>query len=129
MHRRQRKHPPRSPNVWLREEGWQLLRQAKLNAGSRRSKSPNTAQLPKKPRRLLSSAILRKGLSARAYHRVLKVARTCADLSGAPDIRTIDVAEAVNCGCWIGPADLFGERITNSGKSLFRQDHLFSEIM
>ncbi len=44
---------------------------------------------------LLSNAILRLGLSARAYHRVLKVARTCADLSGEPEIRTIDVAEAV----------------------------------
>ena len=51
--------------------------------------------IAKEPRTLLSSAILRLGLSARAYHRVLKVARTCADLSGAPDIRTIDVAEAV----------------------------------
>jgi predicted ATPase with chaperone activity len=26
---------------------------------------------------------------------VLKLARTCADLAGAPDIRTTDVAEAV----------------------------------
>jgi predicted ATPase with chaperone activity len=26
---------------------------------------------------------------------VLKVARTCADLGGAPDIRGVDVAEAV----------------------------------
>jgi predicted ATPase with chaperone activity len=27
---------------------------------------------------------------------VLRLARTCADLAAAPDIRTIDVAEAVN---------------------------------
>ena len=35
------------------------------------------------------------GLSARACHRVLKLARTCADLAGEPEIRRIDVAEAV----------------------------------
>jgi magnesium chelatase family protein len=35
-------------------------------------------------------------LSARACHRVLKLARTCADLAGAPEIRARDLAEAVN---------------------------------
>jgi magnesium chelatase family protein len=44
---------------------------------------------------LLAMAVERLGLSARAYHRVLKLARTCAALVGAPDIRRIDVAEAV----------------------------------
>jgi magnesium chelatase family protein len=47
-------------------------------------------------RALLATAIVRLGLSARAYHRVLRLARTCADLAAAPDIRIIDVAEAVN---------------------------------
>jgi magnesium chelatase family protein len=46
-------------------------------------------------RSLLSTAIARMGLSARAYHRVLKLARTCADLSAAPNVRFIDVAEAI----------------------------------
>jgi predicted ATPase with chaperone activity len=36
-----------------------------------------------------------KGLSARAYHRLLKLARTCADLAHAPDIGTNHVSEAV----------------------------------
>ena len=44
---------------------------------------------------LLSMAIMRLGLSPRAYHRVLKVARTCADLADSPQIRLLDVAEAV----------------------------------
>jgi magnesium chelatase family protein len=44
---------------------------------------------------LLGTAVSRLGLSARACHRVLKVARTCADLAGAPQIRRTDVAEAV----------------------------------
>jgi magnesium chelatase family protein len=47
-------------------------------------------------RALLATAIARLGLSARAYHHVLRLARTCADLAAAPDIRLIDVAEAVN---------------------------------
>jgi magnesium chelatase family protein len=37
----------------------------------------------------------RLGLSARAYHRILKVARTVADLSGSPAIEPPHVAEAV----------------------------------
>ena len=34
-------------------------------------------------------------LSARAYHRILKLARTIADLAGETDIQTPHVAEAV----------------------------------
>jgi magnesium chelatase family protein len=34
-------------------------------------------------------------LSARAFHRILKVARTIADLSGSDNILTPHVAEAV----------------------------------
>lgn len=44
---------------------------------------------------LLRTAISRLGLSARAYHRVLKIARTIADLEGAPEIGTAHVSEAV----------------------------------
>lgn len=44
---------------------------------------------------LLRNAIGKLGLSARAYHRIRKVARTIADLAGEPDIRTPHIAEAV----------------------------------
>ena len=44
---------------------------------------------------LLKQAISRLGLSARAYHRVLKLARTIADLAGAESIAASHVAEAV----------------------------------
>ena len=44
---------------------------------------------------LLKQAISRLGLSARAYHRVLKVARTIADLAGAAKVASAHVAEAV----------------------------------
>jgi magnesium chelatase family protein len=45
--------------------------------------------------RLLETAVARLGMSARAYSRVLKVARTIADLAGRARIETGDVAEAL----------------------------------
>jgi len=44
---------------------------------------------------LLRAAVNQMGLSARAYHRVLKLARTIADLAGSEDIRQVHIAEAV----------------------------------
>ena len=49
----------------------------------------------KEGRALLSQAIARLNLSARGYHRVLKVARTIADLAGAERIGAAHVAEAI----------------------------------
>jgi magnesium chelatase family protein len=44
---------------------------------------------------LLKTAITRLGLSARAYDRILKVARTVADLEAAPDITSAQISEAI----------------------------------
>jgi magnesium chelatase family protein len=44
---------------------------------------------------LLRAAIQKMGLSARAYHRVLKLARTVADLAGSDAIEAPHVAEAI----------------------------------
>ena len=44
---------------------------------------------------LLRTAISRLGFSARAYHRILKIARTIADLDGAPGIGTAHLSEAI----------------------------------
>ncbi len=46
-------------------------------------------------RALLAQAMARLSLSARACHRVLKVARTIADLADAPTVRAPDIAEAL----------------------------------
>ncbi len=45
--------------------------------------------------RLLETAMERLGLSARAYHRILKIARTIADLEGERAISPAHVAEAI----------------------------------
>jgi len=44
---------------------------------------------------VLKQAIARLGLSARAYHRILKVARTIADLAGEKALAAAHVAEAI----------------------------------
>jgi magnesium chelatase family protein len=44
---------------------------------------------------LLRSAVARLGLSARAYHRVLRIARTIADLAGTERVEVDHLAEAV----------------------------------
>ena len=51
--------------------------------------------LKKDAAQLLEQAVERLGLSARAYHRVLKVARTIADLAAAPTIELQHVGEAI----------------------------------
>jgi magnesium chelatase family protein len=51
--------------------------------------------VPTDARQLLTAAITRLGLSARGHDRVLKVARTIADLSGAPALTVEHIAEAV----------------------------------
>ena len=47
------------------------------------------------PQKLLEMAVTKLGFSARAYDRILKVARTIADLAGELNIRPSHVAEAI----------------------------------
>jgi magnesium chelatase family protein len=43
----------------------------------------------------LEAAIDKFGLSARAFNRVLKIARTIADLEGAADVGAAHISEAI----------------------------------
>ena len=53
------------------------------------------AQLDERGKNMLQSAMDKLNLSARAYDRILKVARTIADLDGSPDIQSAHIAEAI----------------------------------
>jgi magnesium chelatase family protein len=46
-------------------------------------------------RSLLRAAMQQLHMSARAYHRILKLARTIADLAGSDEIETAHLAEAI----------------------------------
>jgi len=46
-------------------------------------------------RALIKAAMRQLGLSARGYHRVLKLARTVADLAGSEGIQAAHLAEAL----------------------------------
>ncbi|MHA6287847.1 YifB family Mg chelatase-like AAA ATPase [Maricaulis sp. CAU 1757] len=46
---------------------------------------------------LLNAAADARNLTARSYHRVLRVARTIADLEGAEAVRRVHIAEALAC--------------------------------
>ncbi|HEY0856408.1 MAG TPA: ATP-dependent protease, partial [Albitalea sp.] len=50
--------------------------------------SPETTQF-------LQTAAARLGWSARSFHRVLRIARSVADLAGEPRLQTAHVAEAI----------------------------------
>jgi magnesium chelatase family protein len=73
----------------------QLARQGKPNAGLSPSEIDELCKPDAQGEALLRQAITRLGLSARAYHRILKVARTIADLADSGPILTTHIAEAV----------------------------------
>jgi len=54
------------------------------------------AQIDKAGSELLKNAMQRLNLSARAYDRIIKVARTIADLDDAENILSNHIAEAIN---------------------------------
>jgi magnesium chelatase family protein len=72
-----------------------LTRQEKPNARLTAAEISKYCALEREGAAMLQRAIVKLGLSARAYHRILKVARTIADLTGAQDIAAPHAAEAV----------------------------------
>jgi magnesium chelatase family protein len=73
----------------------QLARAGKPNAMLGNRETERDCVLDARSQTLLDRAIERLGLSARAYHRVLRVARTIADLAGREGIDIADVSESI----------------------------------
>ncbi|HEX8375881.1 MAG TPA: YifB family Mg chelatase-like AAA ATPase, partial [Geminicoccaceae bacterium] len=69
---------------------------ARLNADAEGRLLEEVAEPCTEGRDLLGKVAARIGLSARGYHRVLRVARTIADLDGSDRVRRPHVAEAVS---------------------------------
>jgi magnesium chelatase family protein len=72
-----------------------IERQKCPNAGLSPKALAKHAKLPAEAQGLLTQAVDELGLSARAYDRILKVARTIADLAGRDALGLEDVSEAI----------------------------------
>ena len=72
------------------------LGEGQVNADLQGDALMEAAEPDEEGRALLTTAVERMRLSARAYHRVLKVARTIADLDASKGVRRPHVAEALS---------------------------------
>lgn len=88
---RQRVHEARDRTL----ERFKTDRSVRCNAAMQSNHLRQWCQLDDAARNLLEGAIRKLGLSARASDRILKVARTIADLAGDENLQTHHVAEAI----------------------------------
>jgi magnesium chelatase family protein len=65
------------------------------NADMRVGEIRQYCRLPEDGQSLMRAAMSQLNLSARAYHRILKLARTIADLAGCEEIGSVHLAEAL----------------------------------
>ena len=65
------------------------------NADMRVGEIRRFCKLPDEGQSLMRAAMTQLNLSARAYHRILKLARTIADLAGCEEIQSVHLAEAL----------------------------------
>lgn len=65
------------------------------NADMRVGEVRQFCKLQNEGQSLMRSAMTQLNLSARGYHRVLKLARTIADLAGSEEIQSVHLAEAL----------------------------------
>ena len=75
----------------LRFAGTPLLTNADMGPAEVRTYCP----LDETGRALLRAAMQQLQMTARAYHRILKLARTIADLAGSETVQTVHLAEAI----------------------------------
>jgi magnesium chelatase family protein len=87
---RKRVSAAREIQLW-RFEGRKIYANAQMGPKDVKRHCPIGAEGEK----LLEMAVTKLGFSARAYDRVLKVARTIADLAGETDIGTPHISEAI----------------------------------
>ena len=73
----------------------QMQRCGKTNARLSQSETENFCRLANQDQNLLERAMEALQLSARATHRILRVARTIADLAGSESIDTPHLSEAI----------------------------------
>ena len=70
---------------------WDIVCNADMRVGEIRQ----FCRLQEEGQRLMRAAMTQLNLSARAYHRILKLARTIADLAGSDEIQSAHLAEAL----------------------------------
>ncbi|QLB19856.1 YifB family Mg chelatase-like AAA ATPase [Mannheimia granulomatis] len=73
----------------------QFQRAGKINSQLTTREIERDCKLSSQDALFLESALTKLGLSVRAYHRILKVSRTIADLAGEEQIQQIHLAEAL----------------------------------
>lgn len=74
----------------------QIQRQGKPNAYLDGTELETVTHLSDEQTQFLNNAAEKMGMSARGYNRIKRIARTIADLRGAKDIETSDLAEALS---------------------------------
>lgn len=79
----------------LQARNLQWERQGKINAHLTTREIEQHCHLTKNDAQFLENALLTLGLSVRAYHRILKVSRTIADLANEANIQQPHLAEAL----------------------------------
>lgn len=74
----------------------QLNRQGKANAQLTSAEIRQYCQLTTDDNEFLELAVEKLGLSTRAHHKILKIARTLADIENEPQIKTSHITEALS---------------------------------
>ena len=67
----------------------------RFNADVKGADTENYFRIGKKEKQLLSDAFESLHLTARSYHKILKVARTVADLEGKQDVERSHILQAI----------------------------------
>jgi magnesium chelatase family protein len=87
--------PNLAPETWERKPQRALKKPIFSNSQMNTQQIRTHCELSTDAERLLERAMQQQGLSARAHDRILKVARTIADLAAEPDISVRHIAEAI----------------------------------